>query len=53
VLGGLADHEHINASLADNLIREFGSVTLYILCLRSVHAGRLDQTPGTDVRILR
>ena len=43
VLSGLADHEHINASLADNLIRELGSVTLYVLCLGSVHAASLDQ----------
>ena len=45
----VADHEHINPSLADNLIRELGSVTLYVHCLGSVHAGRLDQTPVTAV----
>jgi len=49
MLSSLAHHEHINASLADNLIREFGSVTVYVLGLGSVHAGRLDQTPAPAV----
>ncbi len=42
MLGGLADHEHIYAAVADNLIRELGSVSLYVLCFGSVHTGRLD-----------
>ena len=42
VLGGLADHQHVNPSLADNLVRKLGSVTLDIMRLGSVHAGRLE-----------
>jgi hypothetical protein len=47
VLRGLADHEHVDASLADNLVRELGSVALDVLGLGSVHPGRLEVSGAT------
>jgi hypothetical protein len=44
MLGGLADHEHIYASLTDNLVGELGAVTLDVLRLGSVHAEKAIQT---------
>jgi hypothetical protein len=52
MLGGLADHEHINGSLAHNLIRELGSVSLYVLCLGRVHTGRLDPDAQRDQQLV-
>ena len=50
VLGGLADHEHIDASLTDNLVGKLGSVTLDVLRLGSIHAEKAIQTSATAGR---